>query len=100
MFTRVVFIGAAVMALGISQLAAQAVGPETVQALRLMAIRAGQTSSSADQPLGKSREPIAAERQAIEMNRADFIATAYSRFTIGSMPPLRLLQEPGQGLEL
>ena len=77
MFTRAVFIGAAVLALGISQLAAQAVGPETVQALRQMAIEAGQTSSSADKPPVNGWEVIANERKAIESHRADFFTRAY-----------------------
>ncbi len=78
MFTRAVFIGAAVLAVGISELAAQAVGPETIRALRQMAIEAGQTSSSADKLPAKSREAIEAERQSIESHRADFFARAYS----------------------
>ncbi len=100
MFTRAVFVGAAVLALGVSQLAAQAVGPETVQALRQMAIEAGQTSSSADQPLAKSREAIAAERQAIEKHRADFFATAYSRQPYAEAERKEVTRKPSSTLLL
>ena len=77
MSTRAAFIGAAVLIFGISELAAQVVGPETVLALRQMAIEAGQTSRSADRPPAKGREAIEAERSSIEAHRADFFARAY-----------------------
>ncbi len=76
-FTRAALIGAAVLIFGISELAAQVVGPETVLALRQMAIEAGQTSSSADKPPARSRESMEAERSSLESHRADFFTRAY-----------------------
>ena len=77
MLTRAVFIGAAVLILASSELAAQVVAPEVGLALRQMAIEAGQTSSSADNPPVRSQDVIVAEQKSIERHRADFFARAY-----------------------
>lgn len=78
MLTRAVFIGTAVLILAGSELAAQVVAPDSVLALRQMAIEAGETSSSADRPPVKSRDVIEAERRSIEGHRVDFFARANS----------------------
>ncbi|MFQ5774943.1 MAG: hypothetical protein ACE5GS_10520 [Kiloniellaceae bacterium] len=71
-------VGVAIATLTSPGLAVQPVDPGTVQALRQMAIEAGQTSSSAIKPAAKSREAIEAERQSIDRHRAEFFARAYS----------------------
>lgn len=58
--------------------ARQPIDRETVQALRQLAIRAGQTSSSADRPPAKSPQAIEAARRSIARHRVDFFARAYA----------------------
>lgn len=94
MYTRAVLIGAAMLALGVSQLAAQTVGPEAVQALRQLAIDAGQTSRSADKPAAMSPAAIEFERQAIEAHRAEFIARAYARTASAEAGPRDVAGKP------
>ena len=77
MFTKAMLIGAAVLMSGISELPAQTVDRDTVQALRQMAIEAGQTLSSADKPPVKSQEEIEHERKAYERQRAAHFARVY-----------------------
>lgn len=60
-------------------LAQQTVDPDTVKALRQMAIEAGQTSSSKAAPPPKSAEEIAREKARLEAHRAAFFERAYSK---------------------
>ena len=78
MLTRTMLISASVLALAVSDLAAQTVDSETVQALRQMAIEAGQTSSSAAKPPARSQEAIEADSKSIERHSADFYARVSS----------------------
>jgi len=78
MLTRTMLITASVLALAVSDLAAQTVDPDTVLALRQMAIEAGQTSSSAAKPPARSQQAIESERKSIERHGADFFARVSS----------------------
>jgi hypothetical protein len=51
----------------------------TVEALRQMAIDAGQTSSSAVNPPAKSLEALETEQKSLDRHRADFFARTYAR---------------------
>lgn len=73
-----VLTGLAVVVLTGPSLAGQAVDSATVQALRQMAIEAGQASSSAAKAAAKSQEVIEAERDSIERHRAEWFARVYS----------------------
>lgn len=83
MHTRTMLISASVLVLAVTDLAAQTVDPDTVLALRQMAIEAGQTSSSAAKPPARSQEAIENERRSLERHRADFFARVYERVPQG-----------------
>jgi hypothetical protein len=77
---RIVFVAAAAMlSLTTNALAQQPVSQETVQALRQMAIDAGQTTSSKAAPPTKSAEEIAKAKARLESHRAAFFERTYGK---------------------
>lgn len=78
MFMRATLAGVAVMVLMNVGVAAQSVDSATVEALRQMAIAAGQTSSSAASPPVKSLAALEIEQKSLDRHRADFFARTYA----------------------
>ena len=78
MIMKILLFGVAVATLMQSSLAAEVVDREAIEALRRIAIEAGQTSSSAIKPPAKSQQEIEAEQTSLERHRADFFDRAYS----------------------
>ncbi len=79
MFMRATLAGVVVMVLMNVGVAAQSVDSATVEALRQMAIAAGQTSSSAASPPVKSLAALETEQRSLDRHRADFFARTYAR---------------------
>jgi hypothetical protein len=77
---RIVIVAlAAMLGLTTNALAQEPVNEETVQALRKMAIDAGQTTSSKAAPPQKSDEEIAKAKARLESHRAAFFERTYSK---------------------
>jgi hypothetical protein len=77
---RIVFVAlAAALSLTTYALAQEPVNEKAVQALRQMAIDAGQTTSSKAAPPTKSAEDIARAKARLESHRAAFFESAYSK---------------------
>ena len=79
MFMRATLTGVVVMVLVNAGAAAQSVDSATVEALRQLAIDAGQTSSSPVNPPAKSPEALEIEQKSLDRHRADFFARTYAR---------------------
>jgi cysteine sulfinate desulfinase/cysteine desulfurase-like protein len=92
MFMRATLAGVVVTVLMSAGVAAQSVDSTTVEALRQIAIAAGQTSSSAVSPPAKSLEALETEQKSLHRHRADFFARTYAR-----KPDSTVVQERAAG---
>jgi hypothetical protein len=99
MFMRATLAGVVVMVLANAGVAAQSVDSATVEALRQMAIDAGQTSSSAVSPPAKSLEALETEQKQLDRHRAAFFARTYARKPDSAVAQERA-SEPGVSLSL